>query len=221
MNRIQSVRPSPANRGVALCRRLAAGLVLLALGACSALSPAARPPPAFYALEAPAAKAGAATPSRPGASTRTLVINPPQAAAGFDSQRIIYVREPHRLDYFAHSEWVEAPARMLGPLLVAAIERTGAFRAVVLTPGAASGEWRLDTEILRLEQDFQTRPSRVRFVLRATLVDDRTRRVIAAREFESTFTATSDDPYGGVVAANRAVQGALGDLSLFLSERPQ
>ncbi|MBK7989227.1 MAG: membrane integrity-associated transporter subunit PqiC [Comamonadaceae bacterium] len=160
-------------------------------------------------------------PSGSNASTRTLIINPPQAAAGFDSPRIIYVREPHRLDYFAHSEWVEPPARMLGPLMVAAIERTGAFRAVVLTPGAATGEWRLDTEIIRLQQDFQTTPSRVRFTLRATLVDEGTRRVIAVREFDSSITATRDDPYGGVVAANCAVRGALADLSLFLSERPQ
>ena len=214
-------QPNHPTRARTLCRRLAAGLALLALGACSALSPGARPPPAFYALEAPPAPAGAVLPSGSNASTRTLIINPPQAAAGFDSPRIIYVREPHRLDYFAHSEWVEPPARMLGPLMVAAIERTGAFRAVVLTPGAATGEWRLDTEIIRLQQDFQTTPSRVRFTLRATLVDEGTRRVIAVREFDSSITATSDDPYGGVVAANRAVQGALADLSLFLSERPQ
>lgn len=214
-------QPNHPTRARTLWRRLAAGLALLALGACSALSPGARPPPAFYALEAPPAPAGAVLPSGSNASTRTLVINPPQAAAGFDSPRIIYVREPHRLDYFAHSEWVEPPARMLGPLMVAAIERTGAFRAVVLTPGAATGEWRLDTEIIRLQQDFQTTPSQVRFTLRATLVDEGTRRVIAVREFDSSITATRDDPYGGVVAANRAVQGALADLSLFLSERPQ
>jgi len=206
---------------VALCQRMAGALALLALGACSALSPARTPPPAFYSLDVPAAMTGAVIASLPTRSTRTLIINPPQAAAGFDSQRIIYVREPHRLDYFAHSEWVEPPARMLGPLLVAVIERTGAFRAVVLTPGAAAGDWRLATEIVRLQHEFQTVPSRVRFTLRATLVDDRTRRVLDVREFESTIAATSDDPYGGVVAANRAVQGALADLSLFLSERPQ
>lgn len=206
---------------VNLWRSLAAGLALLALGACSALRPASTAPPSFYALDGPAAMAGVPGVSVPTRSTRTLIINPPHAAAGFDSQRIIYVREPHKLEYFAHSEWVEAPARMLGPLLLAAIERSGAFRAVVLTPGAAAGDWRLDTEIVRLQHEFQTRPSRVRFTLRATLVDDRTRRVIAVREFESSIAATSDDPYGGVVAANRAVQGALNDLSLFLSERPQ
>lgn len=206
---------------VTLCLRLAGGLALLALGACSALSPSATSPPAFYSLDAPSVIAVTAVPSRSTASTRTLIINPPHAAAGFDSQRIIYVRELHKLDYFANSEWVEPPARMLAPLLVAAIERTGAFRAVVLMPGAAAGDWRLDTEIIRLQQEFQTRPSRVRFAVRATLVDDRTRRVLAVREFESAVTATTDDPYGGVVAANRAVQGALIDLSLFLLERTQ
>lgn len=106
------------------------------------------------------------------------------AGAGFDSARIILVREPHKLEYFAHSEWVDPPARMLGALLVEALAHTGAFRAVVLTPGAAAGDLRLDTEIIRLQHEFQTRPSRVRFTLRAYLVDDKTRRVLAWREFD-------------------------------------
>jgi cholesterol transport system auxiliary component len=147
-----------------------------------------------------------------------LIINPPHAAAGFDSPRIIYVRETHKLEYFAHSEWVDPPARMLAPLLVAAVENTGAFRAVVLTPGAAAGDLRLDTEIIRLQHEFRTQPSRVRFTLRAYLVDDKTRRVLAWREFEAAAPAASEDPYGGVVAANRAVQTVLESLSAFCAE---
>jgi cholesterol transport system auxiliary component len=199
-----------------LGRRLAAGLSLLALCACSALRPSATPPPAFYSLDS----AHGAPPVRVATATAapTLIVNPPHAAAGFDSQRIIYVRERHKLEYFAHSEWVDPPARMLGPLLVAAIETTGAFRAVVLTPGAAMGELRLDTEIIRLQHEFQTSPSRVRFTLRAYLVDDKARRVLAWREFDSEVAATSEDPYGGVVAANRAVQTVLKDLSAFCAE---
>ena len=200
-----------------LGRLFAAGLSLWALCGCSTLRPSATPPPAFYSLDsargtAPVMATAAAT------AAPTLIINPPHAAAGFDSQRIIYVRERHKLEYFAHSEWVDPPARMLGPLLVAAIETTGAFRAVVLTPGAAAGELRLDTEIIRLQHEFQTSPSRVRFTLRAYLVDDKTRRVLAWREFDSEVAATSEDPYGGVVAANRAVQTVLKDLSAFCAE---
>lgn len=193
---------------------LAAGLSLMALGACSTLQ-APAPRTVFYALNGVPATAPKAAPD----TAPTLMINPPHASAGFDSARIIYVREPHKLEYFAHSEWVDPPARMLGALLVNALEHNGAFRAVVLSPGAAAGDLRLDTEIIRLQHEFQTQPSRARFTLRAYLVDDKTRRVLAWREFDGHATAASEDPHGGVVAANRAVQTVLDELSQFLTER--
>ncbi len=124
-----------------------------------------------------------------------------------------------KLDYFALSQWVEPPARMVGPLLVSAIEQTGAFRAVVLMPGAASGELRLDTDLIRLQHDFQTLPSQVRLTFRATLVDDKTRRVLAWREFEALEPAGSEDAYCGVLAANRAVQKVADQLAGFLAAR--
>lgn len=195
---------------------LAAGLCLLLLGGCSVLKPTATPPPAFYALDnmhIPLRGTAAAAPNAP-----TLVVGPPRAAAGFDSQRIIYVRAAHRLEYFAQSEWVEPPARMLSPLLVGALERSGAFRAVVSTPASAAGELRLDTELVRLQHEFLTQPSQVRVTLRATLVDERTRRVLAWREFDTSVAAASEDPYGGVVAANRAVHDLLEQLAAFCAE---
>jgi cholesterol transport system auxiliary component len=200
------------------CRLLATGLSLIALCACSTLRPAATPNPVFYALEGTRGEAPAAVPARAPAAAPTLIINPPHAAAGFDSPRIIYVRETHKLEYFAHSEWIDPPARMLAPLLVAAVENTGAFRAVVLAPSAAAGDLRLDTEIIRLQHEFRTQPSRVRLTLRAYLVDDKTRRVLAWREFDAAVPAASEDPYGGVVAANRAVQTVLDNLSAFCAE---
>lgn len=197
-------------------RLIAAGLSVLAVGACGTLRPAATPSTAFYALERVPTAAAVAT--QRAATAPTLLVNPTSAAAGFDSPRIVYVREPHKLEYFAHNEWVDTPARMLAPLLVAALENSGAFRAVVPAPSAAIGDLRLDTEIIRLQQEFSTRPSRVHFTLRAYLVEDKTRRVLAWREFDAVVPAASDDPYGGVVAANRAVQTVLARLSAFCAE---
>ena len=194
--------------------RAIAGLLLLPLAACSVLRTAPTPPATFYALDnLPSALRAPAPVDAP-----TLLINPPRAAAGFDSQRIIYLREPHRLDYFAHSEWVDPPPRMLGPLLVAALQNTGAFHAVVLMPSTATGQVRLDTEILRLQHEFLGHPSRARFTLRATLVDDKTRRVLGWREFDQSVAATGDDPAGGVAAANRAVQAVLQEVADFCVE---
>lgn len=197
---------------------LGAGVLLMAMGGCSALRPQATPHASFYALDNARSAAPEPAAVSVAATAPTLIINPPHAAAGFDSSRIIYVREPHKLEYFAHSEWVDPPARMLGPLLVDALAGTGAFRAVVLTPGAAAGDLRLDTEIIRLQHEFQVSPSRVRFTLRAYLVDDKTRRVLAWREFDAVAPAASEDPYGGVLAANGAVQSAIDMLSAFCAE---
>jgi len=71
---------------------------------------------------------------------------------------------------------------------------------------------------LRLQQEFLSAPSTVRFTLRAYLVESATRRVIASREFEAAVPAASEDPYGGVVAANRAVRTVLENLSAFCAE---
>lgn len=202
------------------CWRCAAAVMaLMSLGACSALRPLIAPSelPTVYSL-AEGQDAVIAMPSSPrptAATALTLIVSPPHAAAGFDSPRMMYVRRADQLEYFAHNEWVDTPARMLAPLIVAAVEARGAFRAVVKTPSPALGEMRLDTEILRLQQEFLGVPSRVRFTLRAYLVESATRRVISSREFEATVDAASDDPRGGVTAAHQAVRRVLTELADF------
>jgi cholesterol transport system auxiliary component len=195
-------------------RIFAAGLCLATLGGCNALSPTTAAHPDYYALDHVQSAAPVVMP----AAAPTLIINPPHATAGFSSPRIIYVREAHKLEYFANSEWVDPPARMLAPLLVAATANSGAFRAVVPTPSAAAGDLRLDTEIIRLQHEFGTLPSRVRFTLRANLVDNKTREVLAWQEFDTSVAAASEDAYGGVVAANRAVATVLENVSAFCAE---
>ena len=177
---------------------------------CSALTPTAGEHGSRYSLDG----MPVATSTAPAAGP-TLVVSPPHAAAGFDSPRMMYIREAHKLEYFANSEWIDTPARMLAPLIVAAAERSGAFRAVVLTPSAASGKLRLDTEVIRLQHEFLGSPSRVRFTLRVQIVDNASRRVLASREFESVAEAPAENPRGGVLAANRAVQGVLDQLAAF------
>jgi cholesterol transport system auxiliary component len=155
---------------------------------------------------------------RDGDAAPTLIVNPTHAASGFDSERMMYVRAAHQLEYFSHHEWIDTPARMIVPLIVSALERSPAFRAIVHKPSAAAGDLRLDTKIVRLQHEFGSPPSRVRFTLRATLVDNTTRRVLASREFDTSVAAVSADPRGGVVAANRAVQVVLAQLADFCTE---
>lgn len=188
-------------------------LILTLVCGCAALRPDPLPQPNFYSLDNVRTAIQSFSPEN--ASAPTLIISPTHAAAGFDSQRIIYVRQPHKPEYYAYSEWVDTPARMLTPLIVTAIEHSRAFRAVIQMPSPAAGELRLDTEVMRLQHEFLSHPSRVRFTLRAYIVNSATRRVLASREFEALVDATSEDPYGGVVAANQAVKTVLEELAIF------
>ena len=202
-----------------LCRLAAVACLMTIIAGCGGLIQKPPSQPAFYSLDNAWSEKRAATRQTVASSAApTLLVSPPRAAAGFDSQRIIYMRDTYKLDYFAHSEWIDTPARMLTPAIVAAVENSNAFRAVVQTPSAAAGDLRLDTEILRLQHNFTESPSRVRFTLRAYVVDSATRRVLATREFDESVAAASEDPYGGVVAANRAVQIGMEKLASFCSD---
>lgn len=200
-------------------RGVATLMVLAALSACSVLTPKSTAPPAFYALDDTLATTTRPAAATPAAASLTLIVNPVRAASGFDSQRIIYLREPHKMEYFARSEWVDTPARMLGPLLVSALSQNGGFQAVVMASGSASADLRLDTEIVRLQQEFFSNPSSVRVTLRAYLVDEKTRRVVAWQEFDQRVDATADNAQAGVVAANRAVHAVLNELTQFVVVR--
>ncbi|PRC91424.1 ABC-type transport auxiliary lipoprotein family protein [Solimicrobium silvestre] len=189
-------------------------LPIILLSACSALHPIETAPPTFYSLDYPTAKSNQAKPTLPDYAP-TLLVNPPVAASGFDSQRIIYTRVAHQLEYFAHSEWIDTPARMIAPLIVDALANSGAFRAVAPATSAAAGGLRLNTEIVRLQHDFSTQPSQLRFTIRAYVLDNATRKVLAWHEFDEVVVAASDTPYDGIVAANQAVQIGLQELTRF------
>lgn len=204
-------------------RRTACALTMTLLGGCSALLPSPPPPDHIYLLEAgiaqipPSASIPNARPAPP-KHDLVLAVGMPRARAGFDTAQMIWVRHAHGLEVYSRNRWVDTPARMLAPLLAQALERSGTFHAVVQAPSAVSSALRLDTEIIRLQQDFSVQPSRVQFTLNVQLIDIGTRRVIASAEFDETENATTEDAYGGVRAANLALERLLVRLAAFCAE---
>jgi len=142
-----------------------------------------------------------------------LSVSMPRARTGFDTAKMAYLRQPHELEYFAVNRWADTPARMLAPLLVQTLGPS--FRAVVQAPGAVPATVRLDTELIRLQQDFSIQPSKVQLTLRVQLVDVTDQRVLAVKLLDETENAASEDAYGGVIAANRALQRVLDQLPEF------
>lgn len=203
-----NVREKHGENGVKKMAWRGAGLagVLLVAG-CIGSPGRATEAMATFTLEA-SFPAKAAAPAAPAVLVAAL-----RARPGFDTERMAYMRSPDQIEYFARHRWVDAPARMLAPLMAQALESTGAFSAVVQAPTVARGQWRLETEIVKLQQDFLQQPSRVHVVLRAQLIDNLTQQAVATRTFSVSVAAASEDARGGVRAANDAVRQLLPQLA--------
>ena len=194
--------------------------LVLGMTGCADLLPKPPAAPAYYTLVS-APRAVTSMPRGPAVAGNvhpTLAVNRPRASPGYDSVGIVYTRESQRLGTYANSVWIDTPAQMLMPMMVAAIESTSAFAAVVQSPSAARSDIELDTEILLLQHDFGSQPSRVLFSLRASLVDSVTRRVLASEQFDAVVESASEDAPGGVVAAHAAVRNVLTRLSVLCSD---
>jgi cholesterol transport system auxiliary component len=151
-----------------------------------------------------------------GASRLTLRVSQPRGAPGYDTSRMAYVQESHRLDYFTHNKWVDTPAHMLRPIITQTLERSGLFHVVLETPAPVAAQLHLDTEILHLRQVFKGGGSIVQLSLRLVLVDQINRRVLATQVLSFSEPAPENTPYGGVVAANRTIARLLPVLIEFM-----
>jgi cholesterol transport system auxiliary component len=197
-----------------------AGAAFAALTLCTLLSSCAllrrtpAPPLRTYTLDGAAATPQASAP--PVAGGPVLLVEVPQAEPGYESARMVYVRQPMTQEAFANSAWTDPPARMLAPLLVARLQQSGQFRAVLPATSVGKAGLRLDTTILRLQQDFLQLPSTVQFSLRVTLIDNTTREVLAWRTVDVVRSAASEDAGGGAQAAQAAVQEGLNQVATFL-----
>ncbi len=192
---------------------LTAALAALALGACVSLP---RPEPVELFTIDPRFEGGPVAGPGP-----VVLVSAPRAGPGLEGPRMAYLQRPNQLQYFARSQWVEPPARLLGPLLVRALERTGRFQAVTEVALGSVPGLRLESEVVRLQQEFTERPSRVRVTLRLELTDVAAHRLLGTHELEAVEPAPSDDPAGGAAAANAAVRRALTEAATWCAERSE
>jgi cholesterol transport system auxiliary component len=191
-------------------------VALLVITAAGCLSPRAESPPTHtYQLSLGAEHAD---PRPADLKGPVLLVSPLQAEPGFETPWMVYVRRPYELEHYAVNQWADTPARMITALMVQKLDRTGIWRAVVPLPSSVRGDYRFDAHGVALRQEFLQQPSRVRVTVHAQLVDVKESRVVGARTFEAMENAPSEDAYGGVVAANRAVADLLDRVAAWLQE---
>lgn len=140
-----------------------------------------------------------------------LFISKPEAMAGYQTSQMLYVNSRFSVEPFAKNGWDSPPADMLYPLLVKRFQDSRAFRAITSSPYADKADYRLDTQLIELYQDFLAKQSTQKFTAKITITRVADNKVLASRLIKHQIPCHQNTPYGGVVAANKAT-------SIFIEE---
>jgi len=134
----------------------------------------------------------------------SLLISPPEAVADFQTEQMQYVKKPHELNAFTKNAWASPPASLLYPLMIQSLQRSGYFYAVASGAYSDTTDYRLDTQLIELKQNFIKKPSVVQLAAKITLTHIADNRVIATQTIRKHVRCRHESPYGGVIAANMA-----------------
>ncbi|KTC95000.1 ABC-type transport auxiliary lipoprotein family protein [Legionella feeleii] len=189
------------------------GLILLFCAHCllTACSPIKTPITNQYKLAAFSNKQLAAN-----AAHQSILVTTPDAVAGYQTEQMLYIQQPFELGSFAKNAWIDPPADMLFPLIVQSLQRSGYFYAVASTPHSEQTDYRLDTQLIALQQNFLRKPSVLDLVVKVTLTHVSDNRVVASKVISQHVCCPMDTPYGGVIAANRATENLTAEVTNFV-----
>lgn len=152
-------------------------------------------------------------------TAQSILISQPEAMAGYQTEQMVYIKKPYELSSFAHNAWVSTPANMIYPLLMQSLQKTGYFYAVSSGPYADKADYRIDTQVILLQQNFLPKPSVIDLVAKVVLTHIADNRVVSSRIISEHVQCPTDTPYGGVIAANKATKAFTAAVSKFVVDK--
>ncbi len=153
--------------------------------------------------------------STPNAKRIAVFVNTPTAITGYDSRKMMYSTKPYQLNHFALNQWSAPPAEMLQPIMVQKLRDTGKINAIMSNEYNTNQQYVLRLHLIELRQNFISKPSQIQLKIQAEILSAHNINVINAHTFSTSIIAPQNTPYGGVIAANKAVDLLLNQITEF------
>lgn len=170
------------------------------------------PPVSTYVFSAPTVITAHQAPR----SFAVLLVSEMKANPGYKTSHMLYMKSPAHLSEFSRNAWVAPPAQMFTSVLIERMQSQNYFRAVATPPFSGNSDYRLDSRLLVLHQDFLQPVSRVFCAVEVLLINNRSGRVVASRNFQAVISAPGNNPASGAAAANQAVRQLSDEITVFL-----
>lgn len=186
---------------------LRAGVVCFCLGGCAMAGIGTDPAPATYNINAPE--------TRDAVSARwpvQLTVPAPTASRAIDTDRIMVTSASGRVSYFAGAAWSDRLPRLLQSRIVAALQDSGAFRAVLTAHDRADADYSLAIEVRSFHIEVGNGSNSAVVALYARMINEKRGNVLSAREFLARVPAGTDDTDSSVAALQNGFNKATADM---------
>jgi len=170
-----------------------------------------RPTPTYYVLRDAAAAAPVAQ-----RNPRVLLVAGTTTSAFYDTQSMVFSRTPGTRGYYQFAAWTDRPGKRFDILLLARLERRGAFAQTGAMTAGIRGDLLLATNLVEFFHDDHQAPGRVRVELTAELTDLDARRLVARKTFLQEAPVTADDAAAAVQAFDTATTRLLDELTAWV-----
>ncbi len=194
-------------------------LIVLLLSGC-AVGPRSEVPVAIYDLGLVHSSHVADTVKSPRIETANLLVAEVMSPIWLDSQAIRYRFAYHNSSQsyaYAYSRWIAAPAVLLTQRMRSRIV-TNTDNKVIRDKNSAKVDYALYTELEEFSQVFDAADnSHVVISLRAHLIEQRTRLILAQHHFHINITAPTPDATGAVAALTEGTNELLDNLLNWLT----
>jgi len=182
-----------------------ATLLPLVLAGCGGILPVPAQPPQLYVLHSQAS-----LPADLPRVTHQLLIAPPIATGGIDTERIALSRAPNSLDYFAGAAWTDKAPAMVQDVVIEAFEGSGKIVGIARDQVSLRADYVLQWELRRFEADYAgglgAPTVHVAMLLRLVRMPDRV--ILGERRIEQSLPAEENTVPGVVAAFGRALDAA-------------
>jgi len=148
--------------------------------------------------------------------SKRLVIREAVAPYFYDSQRIVFSKDPSTRGYYQFAYWADAPAKRLTSLLLDEFEKVNLFETVTTQQSATTGDLQLNPEIIDFYHDIENRPGQVVVTIRIELVDFHSRTILASKVFSERVESKQYRAEGAVAAFNIALGRVLTEIIVWI-----
>lgn len=149
------------------------------------------------------------------ANKSDLQITRMKADAPYDSDNMYYSLERYQLNHYSRNQWVAAPVIMMTKAIQEKLLQSCQYNNVVSADFMTASKYRLNSQLIALQQDIRKDKSTVNLAVLVQLVDNKSNHVVRSKTFIEKIDVDPNQ-HGYVVGVNQAVDKFLNNLLVWL-----